>query len=209
MAEFTYSALNAAGKEIKGNVVAENRDEALSKIKAKELTPLNVTEANALNKSMEFGFGKKQPKARDLSVYCRQMVSILSAGVPMAGALEMLGEQTENKVLAEAIKGCKQKIESGSTLHEAMEDYKCMSGIFATMIGAGEESGNLEISFNRMADTFEKDERTKALVKKATSYPKIVGVIAVAVVVIVVATALATLIAAVSTGRTTIVVILV
>ena len=62
MAEFTYSALNAAGKEIKGNVVAENRDEALSKIKAKELTPLNVTEANALNKSMEFGFGKKMQK---------------------------------------------------------------------------------------------------------------------------------------------------
>lgn len=183
MAEFTYSALNSAGKEVKGNIEAETREEAIEKIKGKSLTPLDVKEATALNKSMEFGFMQKQPKARDMSVFCRQMVSILTAGIGMGSALEMLGEQTENKVLANAIKGCHQKIEGGSSFHEAMQDYKCMSGIFATMIAAGEESGNLETSFNRMADKFEKEEATKALVKKATSYPKIVGVIAVAVVI--------------------------
>lgn len=183
MAEFTYAALNAAGKEVKGNITADNREEAIEKVKQKSLTPLNVEEANALNRSMEFGFLQKQPKARDMSVFCRQMVSILTAGIGVSQALEMLGEQTENKVLAAAIKGCRQKIEGGSTFNEAMQDYKCMSGIFATMIAAGEESGNLEVSFNRMAERFEKDDKMKALVKKATSYPKIVGVIAVAVVV--------------------------
>ncbi len=183
LAEYTYAALNANGKEIKGNVTADNREDALSKIKAKSLTPLDVKEATALNKSMEFGFGKKQPKAKDMSVFCRQMVSILSAGVGMAAALEMLSEQTENKVLAAAIAGCKQKIEAGSSMHEAMNDYKCMSGIFATMIAAGEESGNLEVSFERMADRFEKDEKIKSMIKKATSYPKIVGIIAVVVVI--------------------------
>ncbi len=183
MAEFTYTALNSTGKEVKGNITADNREDALTKIKQKNLTPMDVKEATALNKSMEFGFLQKQPKARDMSVFCRQMVSILTAGIGIGAALEMLGEQTENKVLANAIRGCRMKIEGGSTFHDAMQDYKCMSGIFSTMIAAGEESGNLETSFTRMGDRFEKDEKTKALVKKATSYPKIVGIIAVAVVV--------------------------
>lgn len=183
MAEFTYTALNSSNKEIKGNITADTREDAIEAIKQKSLTPLDVKEATALNKSMEFGFLQKQPKPRDMSVFCRQMVSILSAGVGMAGALDMLGEQTENKVLASAIKGCKQKIESGSSFHEAMQDYKCMSGIFSTMIAAGEESGNLEVSFNRMADRYEKDDKMNGLIKKATSYPKVVGVIAVAVVI--------------------------
>ena len=184
MAEFVYKALDSTGKELSGNVTADSREEAVNKVKAKELTPLSVEEATAMNKSINLGILQSRPKPRDLSVFCRQMVSILSAGVPLSRALEMLGMQTENKVLAEAINGCKTKIEAGSSMHEAMQDYACMSGIFATMVGAGEESGSLEISFTRMSEKFEKDAALKALVKKSLMYPIVLVVVLIAVIIV-------------------------
>lgn len=184
MAEFVYKALDFSGKEVSGNINAESKEEALNKVKLKDMTPLSVEEANAMNKSISLGILQARPKPRDLSVFCRQMVSILSAGVPLARALEMLGLQTENKVLAEAINGCKSKIESGSSMHEAMQDYACMSGIFATMIGAGEESGSLEIAFTRMSEKFEKDAALKALVKKSLMYPIVLIVVLIAVIIV-------------------------
>ncbi len=184
MADFAYKALNSLGKEVSGTIAADSREDALNKLKGKELTPLSCDEATGLNKEVQFGFLQKAPKPRDMSVFCRQMVSILSAGVGMSNALEMLGAQTENKVLAEAINGCRKKIEAGSSMHEAMQDYKCMSGIFATMVAAGEESGSLEISFNRMSEKFEKDAALKALVKKSTMYPIVLCVVLIGVVVV-------------------------
>lgn len=183
MPSFVYTALDQNGKEVKGNIVGDNQEDALSKVKAQNMTVLKIEAANALNSEISLGFLQKKPKARDMSIFCRQMVSILSAGVSMAKALEMLGEQTENPVLKEAIVGCRKKIEGGSSMHEAMEDYACMSGIFATMIAAGEDSGSLETSFDRMAVRFEKDEHLSGLVKKALMYPIIVVIVAVVVVV--------------------------
>ena len=185
MPDFNYVGLNNdTGKQVKGTINADSEAEALDKIKAKGLTPMELSEATAMTKSVSIGFGTAKPKPRDMSVFCRQMVSVLSAGVSMSKALEMLGEQTENKTLKLAIQGCQQKIEAGSSMHEAMEDYSCMKGIFATMVAAGEESGSLEVSFTRMAEKFEKDAKLKALVKKSTMYPMVLGIVLVVVVVV-------------------------
>ena len=185
MPDFNYVGLNNdTGKQVKGTINADNEQEAREKIKAKGLTPMEVSEASAMTKSVSIGFGTAKPKPRDMSVFCRQMVSVLSAGVSLSKALEMLGQQTENKTLQTAIVGCQQKIEAGSSMHEAMEDYSCMKGIFATMIAAGEESGSLEVAFTRMAEKFEKDTKLKALVKKSTMYPMVLGIVLVVVVVV-------------------------
>lgn len=184
MAEFNYKGLdNSTGKEVKGTINADNEEEALQKLKAKDITAMEIAAATAMTRSVSIGFGKKAPKPRDMSVFCRQMVSILSAGVGISKALEMLANQTDNVVLREAIEGCRTRIEQGSTMHEAMQDFKCMRGIFATMVAAGEESGSLEISFTRMAEKFEKDAALKALVKKSTMYPKVLVFVLLGVIV--------------------------
>ena len=135
MPDFNYVGLNNdTGKQVKGTIAADNEQEALEKIKAKGLTPMEISQATAMTKSVSVGFGQKKPKPRDMSVFCRQMVSVLSAGVSMSKALEMLGQQTENKTLQQAIVGCQQKIEAGSSMHEAMQDYKCMQGIIPVKI---------------------------------------------------------------------------
>jgi type IV pilus assembly protein PilC len=97
----------------------------------------------------------------------------------------MLAEQTDNKMLAAAVEGCRLSIQAGASLSEAMRDYpKVFSDLFVTMVAAGEASGSLDVSFERMADQFEKDAKLKGLVKKASIYPIVVCVVALVVVML-------------------------
>ena len=105
---FSYVILSKAGKEVKGTLEANSQQEAAQKLKEGGNTLISLTEANALSKEVEVGIFKKKPKPRDMAVFCRQFVSIINAGVPVTSALEMLGQQTENKMLANAALDCKK-----------------------------------------------------------------------------------------------------
>jgi type IV pilus assembly protein PilC len=182
---FSYVILTKAGKEAKGTIEAATQQEAAQKLKEEGNTLISLVEANALSKEVEISIFKKKPKPRDMAVFCRQFVSIIDAGVPVTSALEMLGQQTENKMLAAAIQDCKLKIEKGSSLADAMKDHTdVFSSLFITLVEAGEASGSLDVSFNRMGTQFEKDAKIKGLIKKSAIYPIVVSVVAVAVVII-------------------------
>src|SRR5512147_2478534 len=103
MASYLYVAVDKNGKEKKGTVEANSENAAMTMIKADGFIPISVKEGNALNKELKFNIGKKVTP-RDLSLFCRQMVSILGAGVTVISALQMLSDQTENKTLCQAIK---------------------------------------------------------------------------------------------------------
>ena len=185
---FSYIILSKAGKEVKGTLEANSQQEAAQKLKEGGNTLISLTEANALSKEVEISLIKKKPKPRDLAVFCRQFVSIIDAGVPVTSALEMLGQQTENKMLANAALDCKMKIEKGSSLAEAMKDHPdVFSSLFVTLVEAGEASGSLDVSFNRMGTQYEKDAKIKGLVKKSAIYPIVVSLVAVAVVILMLA----------------------
>jgi type IV pilus assembly protein PilC len=182
---FSYVILTKAGKEAKGTIEAATQQEAAQKLKEEGNTLISLTEANALSKEVEISIFKKKPKPRDMAVFCRQFVSIVNAGVPVTSALEMLGQQTENKALAAAIMDCKFQIEKGSTFADAMKDHRdVFSDLFITLVEAGEASGSLDVSFNRMGIQFEKDAKIKGLIKKSAIYPIVVSVVAVAVVIL-------------------------
>ena len=104
MADFTYQVIDSSGKEKKGNIQAENENDAKKKLKNEGYMVISLTKATALTKEISFEFGGKI-KPRDLSVFSRQFVSMINAGVTILDTLEMLGEQTENKTMAKAIKG--------------------------------------------------------------------------------------------------------
>ena len=183
MATYTYVILDNAGKERKGSLEADTREQAATLLKRDGQTLVTLDAASLLSKNLEFAVFQRKPKARDLAIFCRQFVSIVSAGVQVTPALEMLAEQTENKLLSRAIEGCRLSIQAGASLSEAMGDYpKVFSDLFITMVAAGEASGSLDVSFERMAVQFEKDAKLKGLVKKASIYPIVVCVVALAVV---------------------------
>ncbi|MFT3983980.1 MAG: type II secretion system F family protein [Lachnospiraceae bacterium] len=187
MPSFSYEAIDRAGKTQKGSIEADSKEKALSALKTEGRIPLNVTEQNMLTKDISFDIGGK-PKARDYSVFCRQFVSMTQAGVTLIEALNMLGEQTENKKLAKAVKEIQIGVEKGESLTNSMKAQKFLPSLLCSMVEAGEASGSLDTALDRMATHFEKDAKVKALVKKAAIYPVIVCIVAVIVVIVMLTT---------------------
>ena len=184
MPGFSYVAVDQTGRETKGSMDAENRERAAEQIRKSGLVPLSIKEQGVLNKEIDFSLGRKV-KPRDLSVFCRQFVSITQAGVPMKEALQMLAEQTENKWLKRAIFDVLTNVEKGNTLADSMMAYQdIFPGIMVSMVRAGESSGNLEMAFSRMAVHFEKQAKLKATIRKATIYPIILICAAIGVVAV-------------------------
>ena len=184
MASFGYEAINAKGATIKGSIEADNIDKATAMLKAQELIPVSVKEQDALTKDMSFAFLSKKPDARAFSIFCRQFVSMAQAGVSLIDSLNMLSDQTENKVLRDAIREVQTEVEKGESLTVAMRKQKIMPSLLCSMVEAGEASGSLDIAFDRMAIHFEKDAKLRAMVKKAAIYPIIVIIVAIAVVIV-------------------------
>lgn len=184
MPGYTYIAVDQKGKEKRGKMEAENRDEVSQQLKKDGLFPVEIKEQGVLNKDLDFSIGKKV-KPRDLSVFCRQFVSITQAGVPMKEALQMMTEQTENKWLKKATADVLLNIEKGNTLADSMAAIPdVFPPMLVNMVAAGESSGSLDMSFERMATHFEKEAKLKATIRKATIYPiilifAVIGVVAV------------------------------
>lgn len=171
MADFSYIAIEKNGREVRGSMEADSREKVEVKLRGQGLIPLEIQEQNAFQKDIKFG---KKVKTKDLSLFCRQFVSMLRAGVSIMDSLEMLSAQTENKTLSTAIAGMKTEIGKGTTLSEAM----AMQGdVFPTMlinmVEAGENSGSIDQSLERMAVQFEKSNKLKGLLKKAMIYPAV------------------------------------
>ena len=183
MPGYFYIVADQSGKEKRGKVEASNKDFAKELLKKDGYVILSLEEQS---QQLDFNFtiGKKM-KPRDLSVFCRQFVSILEAGVPMKEALAMLEEQTENKTLKKSIAEVLTNIEKGNTLADAMRgESDVFPPMLINMVEAGESSGNLEMAFSRMAEQFEKEAKLKATVRKATVYPIVLIIAAIGVVAV-------------------------
>lgn len=184
MAGYVYVAVDVNGREKRGRMEAPNEERVFHMLKSSGLFPVNIQEQNIFNRDLSISF-KPRIKARDYSVFARQFVSIISAGVPIISALEMIVEQTENKQLKKGLLETKILVEKGEKLADAMRNQgKIFPPILINMVEAGEASGSLEIALERMAGHFEKDAKVKSLVKKAMIYPIVVGFVSLAVVIL-------------------------
>lgn len=184
MASYGYEAINRAGKELKGSITADTEEIARGQLKQQGMIVLSLSEQSLLTKDLNIDIGGKVTP-RDLAVFCRQFVSMSKAGVSILECLNLLREQTENKKLAKAIREVQSEVEKGETLATGLQKQdKVFPNLMITTVAAGEASGSLEVSLERMAEQFEKSAKTQALVKKAMIYPAMVAIVAVAVVIV-------------------------
>jgi len=184
MAGFSYVAVDKKGIRRKGTMEAKDESRVRILLREKDMIPISVTEQGILTRDITITIGKPV-KTRDLSVFCRQFSSILKAGINIVEALLMLRDQAENKVFKAAIAGTMAAVEKGETLADAMRSYKKIyPPILINLVEAGEASGSLDSSFDRMATQFEKSAKIQALVRKAMVYPVMIAVIALAVMII-------------------------
>lgn len=184
MPDFNYRAIDKYGKEKKGNITADTEDAVYAKLRADSMTPLEVKKANIFTRDVNISIGGSV-KPRDLSVFCRQFISMINAGVTIIDALGMLEEQTENKKMAKAISGAKTEIGKGETLSNALAKFPdVFPDIMVKMVAAGEASGKLEVAFDRMSTHFEKSAKLKAIMKKSAMYPIMLALVALGVIVL-------------------------
>lgn len=184
MADWGYVAIDKSGKEVKGSTQGNSEEQITRELKSQGLIVLEVTEQNAMTRDINIDFGGA-PTPRDLGVFCRQFASIMRAGVTIIDALNMLAESTENKKMQAALYAVRADVEKGETFGDSLAKHpKVFSELMIQMARAGEASGSLEISMERMAIQFERSAKTKALIKKAMIYPIVVAIVAVAVVIV-------------------------
>lgn len=181
MAEFQYRVITPEGKEKKGTMEGKSVEQVSGVLKAQKNVILSVSEASLMNRDINFSLGGRV-SARDYSIFCRQFVSIISAGVSIINALEMMRDQTENRTLKKALGEVYEDVSKGESMAGAMKKHsKVFPSMLCNMVEAGEASGSMEVAFERMAVQFEKENKLKQSVKKAMIYPIVLLVVMVGV----------------------------
>lgn len=181
MGEYQYKVITPEGKEKKGTIEARTTEQATMLLKNQKNIVLSVQEANLMSRDINLSFGAKV-SARDYSIFCRQFVSIIKAGVSIINALEMMCDQTENKTLKNALKGVHEDVSKGESMAGAMKKRsKVFPSMLCNMVEAGEASGSMEVAFERMAVQFEKENKLKQAVKQAMIYPIVLIVVMIGV----------------------------
>jgi type IV pilus assembly protein PilC len=182
---YKYQIKNKSGKISTGEIKSDNRELLEKNLVKKGYEILSIAEKNAFNDISQLSIFKPKVTTKDLAIFCRMFAIVLDAGVPIAKAVDVIRVQTVNPTLKEAIATMHETIQKGAAMSVAMRQFKdIFPQILINMIEAGEVSGKLELVLERLAVNFEKEVALNNKIKKATTYPIVVLVVAVAVVML-------------------------
>ena len=192
---FAYSAVDAQGKTHQGTLEANSAADAATAIKKKGQFPTNISETTAAasgkaaGKGFSFKFslggggGTGKVPSKTLTVFTRQLSTLISAGLPLLRSLRTLGKQEKDANLKKIMLGLSESVEGGTTFSEALTQHpKAFNKLYVNMVKAGELGGVLEIVLTRLAEFAEKSQRIKGKVTSAMVYPLVVLTIAVGIV---------------------------
>lgn len=180
MAEFLYKAQNAQGNNFEGTLEAQDKAEAEALLMRRRLTIVSLKKKPKELK-IRIGNGIKH---EDLTRFTRMFSSMCSAGLPMLQCLTILEEQCENPELKSVIHKVTQSINGGSSLADSLALHpKVFDSLYVNMVAAGEAGGILEGILARLAETMENSMRLRRKVKKALTYPVMVIIVGILVVI--------------------------
>ena len=193
MPTFAYTAVDAQGKTHQGTVEANHAADAAAAIKKQGRFPTNIAETSAQAKpqgkgfslSFSLGGGKGTGKvpAKVLTVFTRQLSTLISAGLPLLRSLRTLSKQEKNVNLKKIMGFLAESEEGGTTFSEALAQHpKAFNKLYVNMVKAGELGGVLEVVLTRLAEFAEKSQRIRGKVTSAMVYPLVVLTIAVLIV---------------------------
>jgi type IV pilus assembly protein PilC len=183
MAAYAYSAINAEGFELSGQIHAPDPDAAREQLRLRGLLAQYLHELPAEGEdSARTVFKKIKPKS--LQIFSRQFATMIDAGLSVVSALVILEEQTEDKYLGAIISELRADVEGGLLLSQAMGRHpKIFSRLYIEMVEAGEAAGILDQVLDRVAYQIEKETQIKRRVKGAMIYPTMVLIFATLVLI--------------------------
>src|SRR5213083_1855477 len=202
MPKYSYVAMDSRGKETKGTLEVNSQNEAIGRLKEMGYFPTKVVEADrtkekakpvAKEKGKKGGGsiniripglgGKVKPKV--LTVFTRQLATLVDAGLPLLRGLRVLEKQERNPNLKKIIAELALSIEGGSTFSEGLAQHpKVFNRLFVNMVKAGELGGVLEVVLNRLSEFMEKAQKIRGKVKAAMFYPSAVIFVAVTILTV-------------------------
>jgi len=183
---FKYKARNPKGDTVSGFMTAESQDQAAAIIRQRGMIPLSFeTSVEGEKESLMDRFRKVSTVSlKDKAVMFRQLATMISSGINLGAALEILSSQTRNKRLAGSVREVKKLVDGGMSLSAAMRTQKVFSVLMVSIVRAGEEGGVLDSSLDRLATFLEKQQELRSKIYSAVSYPAVVVTFALGVVYI-------------------------
>lgn len=180
MARFKYVAKDMSGKVHKGTVEAASENALTQQLREENLYLVEAKDLNGAKKH-------KKLKAKQLAAFCRELSTLLASGVTLVRALDIISEQEGmNKDERDIYKDVLQDLKRGISLSDAMESKECFPELMIGMIHSGEGSGNLDLVTQRLSVQYEKDYKLTQQVKSAMTYPCILLVLCVVIVILIV-----------------------
>ncbi|MBS2023949.1 MAG: type II secretion system F family protein [Deltaproteobacteria bacterium] len=180
---WTWEGKTKAGEIKKGEMEAADEAAVLQRLRAMQLQNVKVKK-----RAMQIRFklpGIGGVTNRDLVIFTRQFATMIDAGLPLVQCLDILAGQLDNLAFRDVLSKVKTKVESGSTLADALgEQPQVFDQLYVQLVAAGEIGGILDTILNRLAVYIEKNEKLKGKVKSAMVYPSVVLVVAVGVTVV-------------------------
>lgn len=172
---FAWEGMDKNGKRVKGEMSGTSDALVKAVLRRQGVNPLKVRKKS----KPLFGSGKKRIKSKDISVFSRQLATMMSSGVPLVQAFEIIGRGHENAGMQDLVLGIKNDVESGGTLAEALAKRPLyFDELYVNLVAAGEHAGILETLLQKIATYKEKTETLKGKIKKAMFYPIAVIVVA-------------------------------
>lgn len=181
---FTYRAFDRAGTAQEGEVQGDSKAAVASQLRLRGLTVVDINEKKTAPTLEDILDKYKSVKPRELTVFSRQLATMVSSGLSLLRALYILEEQTEDRKLKRTVIEVRQDIEAGLSLSQAMDKHpKVFNKLFVSMVRAGEAGGALEDTLERAAIQMEKDDNLKRTIKSAMVYPALIASFAVVVLI--------------------------
>lgn len=175
---YKYTARSSDGKKTTGTISTANVNMATAELKRRRLIVLTI---NEVAKKKPFSLGalfkskpRKRAKTEEITIFTRQLSTMISAGIPLLESLEILKDQTDNPGFKLVLEEVVEKVRGGADFSESLGDHpKIFSKIYINMIRAGEAGGQLDTILIRLAEFMESSEVLKSEIKSAMTYPVI------------------------------------
>jgi general secretion pathway protein F len=187
MPVYSFEALSAEGQTRKGVMEADSAKSARTLLRAQALVPIKVEVGTAEGEqtSGRTGIGRKRRvfNATGLAIWTRQLAGLVSSGLPLERALTSLSDEAERENEHHLVATLRAEVNGGSTFAKALAQHpREFSAIFIAVIGAGEQSGDLGLVLDRLADDLEEQQALKSKLIGAALYPAIVSLVAIVIV---------------------------
>lgn len=183
---YEYRAKEGPNEIKKGTIEAGSEKEAIEKVSQMGLIPIYISEYNAPMQPKVISQTKKRGKirSREITIFSRQLASLIKSGVPILDGLNIISEQSENQYFKEVLKDVYKSIKDGATLSFSLGQYpEAFSSLYIAMIRVGEDSGALPQVLLSIAEYRAKQEEMLSRIRMAMAYPILMAIVGIATVV--------------------------